>query len=504
MARICSFAVNRKTTGWGDHSRKSERTMPQSASSRPTSLNWRPLAIAAAIACLTIALLPADYSLAGIAFAVSVALAGGAVAIAAVLTLQLKKQNAVALTALDNISQGLCMFDGNERLAVSNKTYLEMYRLSPKLVKPGLTLRKLLTIRKEAGNFAQDIEEYRAKLMAQLSEGKTTPTEQVSPEGRLISMHSRAMKGGGWVATHEDITERRAAEVERDSLQQYSARRAAVDAAIVAFRGQVESQLRAVTDTAEEMRTTATGLLSNSSQTSERAVTAVAASNEASTNVETSAVAAEELNGSITEISRQIGLATEIVRKAVAEARATNEQISGLTTAGQKIGDVIKLIHAIAGQTNLLALNATIEAARAGDSGKGFAVVASEVKTLAVQTAKATDEIARQIGAVQGAASTAVAAIGRISNRMQEIEGVANAVEGSVQEQSAATGEISRNVVGAAESTKLVVSALDGVAAAASDAREAAAVVLGNSEDVERAANELRREIEGFLLKVAV
>jgi methyl-accepting chemotaxis protein len=162
------------------------------------------------------------------------------------------------------------------------------------------------------------------------------------------------------------------------------------------------------------------------------------------------------------------------------------------------------LIHAIAGQTNLLALNATIEAARAGDSGKGFAVVASEVKTLAVQTAKATDEISQQIGAVQNAASIAVAAIGRISNRILEIEGVATAVEGAVSQQAAATAEISSNVISAADSTKLVSAALDSVAVAAADAREAAAIVLGNSEDVERAAVELRREVEGFLLKVAV
>src|SRR5690606_3915181 len=155
-------------------------------------------------------------------------------------------------------------FDGNERLMVSNKKYREMYKLSPKVVKPGLTLRKLLEYRKSKGNFAHDIEQYRARLMAQLSEGKTAPTEQVSPEGRLISMYSRLMTGGGWVATHEDITERRAAENERDSRQQHQNRRAAIDAAIQAFRGQVESLLRAVTDTAEDMRTTATSLLSNS------------------------------------------------------------------------------------------------------------------------------------------------------------------------------------------------------------------------------------------------
>jgi methyl-accepting chemotaxis protein len=476
------------------------KMMARSASSQPSRI-WRPVACAAAIAGLAVALLPANLSLSGSAFALS----AGAAFVAVILTIQMRTHNARIRNALDNMSQGLCMFDRNEKLVVSNKKYLEMYKLSPKVVKPGLTLRKLLEYRKANGNFSHDIEQYRDKLIALLSEGgKTTPTEQMSPEGRLISMYSRPMKDGGWVATHEDITERRAAEAERSSLQQYQERRAAIDAAIQAFRSQVESQLRAVTDTAENMRTTATGLLSNSSQTSERAVSAVSASNEAAANVETSAAAAEELSGSITEISRQIGLATDIVRKAVAEAHATNTEISTLAKSGQKIGDVIKLIQAIAGQTNLLALNATIEAARAGDSGKGFAVVASEVKTLAVQTAKATDEISQQIGGVQAAATAAVSAISRISSRMQDIEGVATTVEGSVQEQAAATMEISRNVVGAAESTKLVVGALDGVAVAAADARDAAAIVLGNSEDVERAAGELRREVESFLLKVAV
>jgi methyl-accepting chemotaxis protein len=476
--------------------------MPKSAPS--PARNWRPFIIAAAIAGVAIVFLPADFSLAGSAFALSVALAAGAGIVALAMTIELKKNNARIHDAFDNIPQGLCMFDEKEKLAVSNKAYREMYRLSPKVVKPGLTLRKLLAYRKASGNFSHDIEEYRANLMVLLSEEKTTPTEQMSPDGRLISMHNRVMKGGGWVATHEDITDRRAAEAERASMQQHDMRRVALDAAISTFRHQVESQLGAVTKTSEDMRLTAAGLLSNSSQTSERAISAVSASNEAATNVETSAAAAEELNGSITEINRQIELATNIVRKAVVEARTTNDEISGLAKSSQKIDDVIKLIHAIAGQTNLLALNATIEAARAGESGKGFAVVASEVKTLAVQTAKATDEISSQIGAVQTAATTAVNAIARISNRMQEIEGVATTVEGAVQQQAAATTEISRNVVGAAESTKLVVGALDGVAVAAADAREAAAIVLGNSEDVERAAADLRREVESFLLKVAV
>jgi methyl-accepting chemotaxis protein len=468
------------------------------------AFNWQPYAFIAATAGAAFMLLPADLSLAGSATAVSIALAGGATAAAFVLILQLRARNARIHTAFDNMSQGLCMFDANEKLVISNKRYVEMYRLPKKLLKPGLSLRGLLEIRRATGSFTPDIEQYRTDLFASMAGGKTIASETVSPDGRLISLLSRPVHGGGWVATHEDITDRRAAESERDLMQQSEKRRAAIDAAITRFRAQVESQLRAVTDTAEKMRATATGLLDNSGHTSESAQGAVAASNEAATNVETSAAAAEELNGSITEISRQIESTTNIVRKAVSEARATNDEISTLAKAGQKIGDVIKLIHAIAGQTNLLALNATIEAARAGDSGKGFAVVASEVKTLAVQTAKATDEISQQIGAVQNAATAAVAAIARISSRMLEIEGVATAVEGAMSQQAAATAEISSNVIGAADSTKLVSGALDSVAIAAADAREAAAIVLGNSEDVERAAAELQREVEGFLLKVAV
>ncbi len=173
------------------------------------------------------------------------------------------------------------------------------------------------------------------------------------------------------------------------------------------------------------MRSTAATLFSNSGQTSNSADGAVSASNEASSNVETAAVAADELASSINEIGRQLATTTEIVRSAVAEANGTNHQITALAQAAQRIGDVIKLIRAIAGQTNLLALNATIEAARAGEAGKGFAVVASEVKSLAVQTAKATEDISRLITSVQQATTSAVSAIGRISGRMQEIDGCA-------------------------------------------------------------------------------
>jgi methyl-accepting chemotaxis protein len=261
--------------------------------------------------------------------------------------------------------------------------------------------------------------------------------------------------------------------------------------------------LRGVGDGAQTMRATAATLFSNSGQTSHCAHSAVAASNEASTNVETAAVAADELSGSIGEIGRQLAATTKIVRSAVGETKSTDGEIAALAQAARKIGDVIKLIRAIAGQTNLLALNATIEAARAGEAGKGFAVVASEVKSLAVQTAKATEDIASLISAVQTSTSSAVAAIGRIATRMQEIDGCATAVSAAVEEQNAATAEISENVASAAGGAKLVEAVLAEVAGAATETRASADSVNSAAQAVEAAADELRREIEGFLARVA-
>jgi len=319
----------------------------------------------------------------------------------------------------------------------------------------------------------------------------------------VTSVVNRPMKGGGWVATHEDITERRAAERERLGLQQQQTRRATVEQAILSFRKRVEQHLRTVADGAMAMRTTAGTLLSSSDHTAKSAEGAVDASNEASTNVETAAFAADELASSIGEIGRQLALTASIVRAAVGEAQDTNARIAALAQAAEKIGDVIKLIRAIAGQTNLLALNATIEAARAGEAGKGFAVVAAEVKSLAVQTAKATEDISSLIKSVQGATGGAVDAIGRIAARMQEIDSCATAVSSSVQQQSAATAEISQNVTGAAGGAKLVVSVLADVAGAAGETRRSAERVLTASEAVEAAAAELSREVEGFLARVA-
>ena len=334
---------------------------------------------------------------------------------------RLAAQNRRLSDALDNMSQGLCMFDAQGRIVLTNRRYLGMYNLSPEVVRPGCTLRELIQHRKDTGLFIDDVEAYCRNIIEPINKGQSAQFYVHASDGRDVLARNEPLPGGGWVATHADVTEQRRAELERAATNDQEKRRAAIDAAIAAFRPQVEKLLSSVGDSVSEMRATADGLLGSSSQTSREAESAAQAFQEASANVEIAAVAADELSRSITEIGRQLSYTSNVVGLATDEARSTDGEIAGLASGASKIGDVIKLIRAIAGQTNLLALNATIEAARAGEAGKGFAVVASEVKSLSVQTAKATEEIANHIMAVQNSTSAAVEAIRLIAARMQEI-----------------------------------------------------------------------------------
>ena len=427
-----------------------------------------------------------------------------ALGIAGVAHRRLRAQNRRMVDAIDNMSQGLNMFDAQGRITLVNRRYLEMYKLSPDVVKPGCTLHRLIEHRKETGLFSGDVNSYCQRILENVGKGVHAPHYVQASDGRIVLAKNEPLAGGGWVSTHEDVTEQRRAEEERAVIRDQEQRRRAIDRAIAAFRPQVEALLSSVSDSATAMRATAGTLFGSSEQTSQRAVSAVQAFNEASTNVETAAVAADELSRSIAEISRQLTQTSNIVRLATDEARATDSEIAGLAEGAQKIGDVVKLIRDIAGQTNLLALNATIEAARAGEAGKGFAVVASEVKSLAVQTAKATEDIANHILAVQNSTSGAVEAIRQIAGRMGEINQYTSAVAAAVEQQNAATGEISHNVASAANGTGQVVGVLDEVAGAATETRGSAEVVRDASASVEQAVANLRLEVEDFLGKVAV
>jgi methyl-accepting chemotaxis protein len=397
------------------------------------------------------------------------------------------------------------MFNAAGRLVVCNDRYLEIYGLSPAIVKPGAKLIDIIRLRFESGKLDRDPAQYCAELMEIMSADKVISFVSELPDGRAISVVNRAIPGGAyWLGTHHDITQRRLAETKSALLSEQESRRAVVDDAIAWFRENVEVVLRTVADSVAAMKSTATALSATSNETTAHTAGAVDASNDAFASVEIAATAADEMARSIAEINRQLLRATEVAGAATTQAQSTNDVIAGLAEAAQKIDDVVKLIKSVAGQTNLLALNATIEAARAGVAGKGFAVVASEVKALAVQTAKATEDIAAQITAVQSSAQSAVAAIGNITHRMQDVQQFTSAIASSVEQQHAATSEISNNVTVAASGTRSAVAVLQRVAAAITGMRSAADTVLTASEAVEKAADSLRSSVDGFLRKVAM
>lgn len=422
------------------------------------------------------------------------------------LTLGARARNdSLLFIALNNMTQGVVMFDADERLVVRNDRYIEMYKLSPEVVKPGASLVDVIENRKATGSLDLDTQKYRAEIRASIAKGESTSRIVETPDGRSILVINRAIKGGKfWIGTHDDITERIRAERQNAALSEQERRRIEIETEIRAFRENVATVLRTVNESTAALKSIALALSTSSGRTSERTAGALQSSHEASTNMSASAGAAEELLASIAEIGRQVGQAAELVTHAVAEARGTNERMTVLTDTVQEIGEVVNLIRNIAGQTNLLALNATIEAARAGDAGRGFAVVASEVKSLAVQTARATEQIAGQIEAVQRSTGVAVEAIRRNTERMKEIDGYTSAVALSLQQQDKATEEISQNVASAAQGAKTMVTVLDEVTAAVSDTREAAGKVREASETVEAAATSLQHRIESFLSRVAV
>jgi len=297
-------------------------------------------------------------------------------------------------------------------------------------------------------------------------------------------------------------TERLRAEQEEQKRRAEAEQRRATLAMADDFEAAVGAIVHGVSSQANELQSTAQ-LMSATAEETERQSTAVAAASEqASTNVQTVASAAEELSSSIAEIGRQVATSADITARAVDDTRRTNDQIHGLAEAAQSIGDVVKLISDIASQTDLLALNATIEAARAGEAGRGFAVVASEVKSLANQTAKATEEIRTKIAEMQVATGRSVDAVKDIGETITRINEIATTIASAVEQQGAATREIARNVQQASCGTADVSKNIGAVTKAANDTGLASNQVLGTAGQLAEQADALKSQVETFLANI--
>jgi methyl-accepting chemotaxis protein len=331
---------------------------------------------------------------------------------------------------------------------------------------------------------------------ARLASGDTTVEFATAKRGDEIGEMARTV----------DVFKRNSIEVERLKADQLASEERYAEqrkAGMIKLAGDFESAVGEIIETVSlastELETAASTLTATAVRSQELATMVAAASEEASTNVQSVASATEEMTSSVNEISRQVQDSARMATEAVDQARKTNDRVSELSKAAARIGHVVELINTIAGQTNLLALNATIEAARAGEAGRGFAVVASEVKALAEQTAKATGEIGQQISSIQAATEESVNAIKEISGTIEKLSEISSTIAAAVEEQGAATQEISRNVQQAAQGTQQVSSNITDVQRGASETGSASSQVLSAAQSLSSDSNRLKLEVGKFL-----
>ena len=334
------------------------------------------------------------------------------------------------------------------------------------------------------------------KAMAELAQGQLETEVSHQARGDEIGQMARAVEVFKQNALKVRQLEQ---QQEEDRTRTAAERKKSMHALADSFEGSVKQIVDIVSSAATEMEATAKNVTSGAEGTSTKTAELAHATSEASHNVNTVAAAAEELSSSIAEITRQVQRSAEVSEEAVKQADTANNTVQGLADGAQRIGDVVNLINDIAEQINLLALNATIEAARAGDAGKGFAVVASEVKSLANQTAKATEEIGGQIRSIQSETEHAVEFIKSISRTINHISEISTAISAAVEEQGAATKEIARSVQQAAKNTSVVSDSVSEVSRSAQESGGAAQEMLGACAELARQADTLNKEVDRFI-----
>jgi len=337
-----------------------------------------------------------------------------------------------------------------------------------------------------------------AELMRHIAEGNLTVAIEGKDRVDEIGHMARALEV--FRANAERSRDLTAAQEAEHSVKEKRATQLAE--LVKGFEGRVGEMVNVLSSASTELEATARSMGTSAEHARSQATEVAGAATQASGGVQTVAAAAEELSSSIIEISRQVAQASQVATRAVDTANETNATVQNLSEGANRIGEVVNLISNIAGQTNLLALNATIEAARAGEAGKGFAVVASEVKSLAAETAKATEEIGQQVGQIQGATRGAVEAIHLIMSTVKEISEITVAIAASVEEQSAATQEIARTVQQTAQATDLVGQNIASVSQAASDTGAAAAQVLSAASSLSTQSEHLTAEVKTFTREV--